>query len=92
MRDGIDGRPSGLLQFYVNAFRWLGAHADALAAESLTLHPTPPSPFTTAWKSQRGIIGPRTSYSWGTSAPDDASPGQRPPAWITSSSWKISPR
>jgi hypothetical protein len=72
MQGSVGDRPSNLLQFYVNAFSWLGSNADALTA--VTLAPLPPSvasQYTTDWKLLRGIIGPRTTYSSGSSSPSN---------------------
>ncbi|MHB9024692.1 MAG: hypothetical protein ACYC7E_11045 [Armatimonadota bacterium] len=71
MRDGTDGKPSGMLRFYANAIRWLGANADPVAAVDLKLREVATSKLTTAWKMHRGIIGPRTRYSSGQNTPDE---------------------
>jgi hypothetical protein len=71
MRGAFDGQPNGLVRFYLNAFQWLGAGADALQAAPLALRPTTAQSFTTAWKLHQGVIGPRTTYSTGLSTPEE---------------------
>lgn len=65
------GKPNGLVRFYENAFSWLGARADALSEADLRLAPARPVSYTTAWKLHRGVIGPRTTCSSGSSTPDE---------------------
>lgn len=65
------GKPNGTLRFYENAFDWLGGKADVLATADLRLAPAKPAAYTTQWKLHRGIIGPRTAYSTGTSTADE---------------------
>ncbi len=68
---GADGFPSDLQKLYLNTFRWLGANADSLQDVDLKRPPVPPLNYTTAWKSFKGIIGPRTTFSSGRSTPEE---------------------
>ncbi len=70
LRHGTAGRPSDLQRWYLNAFAWLGAGADAVADAKLSLRSVSSPPQTTAWKLHRGVIGPRTTWSTGVSTPD----------------------
>ncbi|MDD5704654.1 MAG: hypothetical protein PHR35_01925 [Kiritimatiellae bacterium] len=71
MTKGIGGRPSGLLKFMLNMFGWLSANADLLETATLTKRDTAADEGTTTWKMFRGVVGPRTCYSTGTSTPDE---------------------
>ncbi len=67
---GTGGRPSDLLKLYLNTCRWLGAHAEQLEAAPLSRPAVPEMPLTSAWKSFKGVIGPRTLHSAGESTPE----------------------
>ncbi|MGA2617560.1 MAG: hypothetical protein ABSF26_08130 [Thermoguttaceae bacterium] len=71
MTKGWQGCPSDQLTFYLNTLRWISAHADALAGTELRLASVKPVKRSTAWKLHRGVIGPRTIYSTGTSSPEE---------------------
>jgi hypothetical protein len=66
---GSAGHPSNLQTLYLNTFRWLAAHADALETAQFRRPPAPEMATTTAWKSCKGVIGPRTRHSSGASTP-----------------------
>ena len=68
---GADGLPSDLQKLYLNTFRWLAAHADQLETAQLARPAVAATTYTTAWKSFRGVIGPRTRYSSGESTPEE---------------------
>lgn len=70
MRQDLDGKPNGLIRFMLNALKWLGENADGVETAPLALKPAKGTSFTTAWKLHRGIIGPRTTFSTGTSTPE----------------------
>lgn len=67
---GASGLASDLQKLYLNTFAWLGANADQLASARLTRPSAAGAACSTAWKSFKGIIGPRTRYSSGTSTPE----------------------
>jgi len=68
---GTEGFGSDLLKLYMNTFQWLSGNADNLAAATLTQEKVASVQYDTAWKSFRGIIGPRTSHSSGKSTPEE---------------------
>jgi hypothetical protein len=68
---GAGGFSSDLAKLYRNTFRWLAAHADQLGTARLVRPPVAATGQTTAWKSFKGVIGPRTRYSSGESTPEE---------------------
>ncbi|NUQ61551.1 MAG: hypothetical protein HUU20_03625 [Pirellulales bacterium] len=68
---GVDGFPSDLQRLYLNTFTWLAAHADQLESAQLKRGTARTVPYTTAWKSFRGVVGPRTCNSSGESTPEE---------------------
>jgi len=71
MIKGTESQPSDLLQFYLNTFIWLSAHADNLIGVELTKQKVALPTYTSTWKFYKGIIGPRTTYSSGLSTPEE---------------------
>ncbi|MCC6579254.1 MAG: hypothetical protein IT440_02345 [Phycisphaeraceae bacterium] len=70
--DGHGERRSGLRQFYLNTFRWLGEKSDALEQATLAMGDLAGQiQFKSGWKHYRGLIGARTTYSTGQSTPDE---------------------
>ena len=67
---GIDGCGSDLQKLYLNTFQWLGAGGDQLMTARLERPAVKTIVYATAFKSFKGIIGPRTSYSSGQSTPE----------------------
>jgi hypothetical protein len=67
---GTAGLPSDLQKLYLNTFRWLAVKADLLEAAQLSRPAVSEAPVTSAWKSFKGVIGPRSSYSSGASTPE----------------------
>jgi hypothetical protein len=65
------GKPNGMLRFYENAFQWLGAKSEAVAGADLKLVLSSRVQYTDTWKLHRGLIGPRTAYSTGSSTPEE---------------------
>ena len=63
--------PSDQLKFYLNTLNWISANADALETAPLKQSEATPIERSTAWKMHRGVIGPRTTYSSGTSSPEE---------------------
>jgi len=68
---GADGLPSDLQKLYLNTFKWLAANADQLEAAQLVRPTVAGASATTAWKSFKGVIGPRTTHSSGQSTPEE---------------------
>jgi hypothetical protein len=74
MTKGWEGCPSDLLTFYANVIQWISGSADKLELADWKKWTNPTDSavkrsFT--WKLHKGVIGARTSYSTGTSTPDD---------------------
>lgn len=74
MSKGWEGHPSDLLTFYANVIAWVSANADKLESADWKSWPNPAANATKrsfAWKLHKGVVGPRTIYSTGTSSPED---------------------
>ncbi|HEY3397206.1 MAG TPA: hypothetical protein VGM19_06040 [Armatimonadota bacterium] len=68
---GTDGFGSDLQKLYLNTFQWLGAGGDQLMTANLQRPAMKPVQYVTAFKSFKGLIGPRTKYSSGQSTAEE---------------------